>query len=99
MLAPMDGFLTDEARYLPLQLGIGGLVSVVTHRPHEEVLSVRKEAGQHGGEVAEDEVAVCREVLRQLVERTLEGDAAGGDLAVGQSSVRHAAGIPVSGQP
>ena len=42
--------------------------------------------------MAEDQVAVGGEVLGQVLERLLEGDAAGGDLAVGVAGLRH--GVP-----
>ena len=86
VLAAVHGLLADEAGDLALELRIGDLVAVVAHRPHEEVLAVGEHRRQRRRQVAEDEVAVGGEVLGQVLQRLLEGDAAGRDLAVGRRS-------------
>ena len=89
VLAAVHRLLADEAGDLPLELGIGDLVAEVAHRPDEEVLAVGEHGGQRCRHVAEDEVAVGGEVLRHVLEGLLEGDPAGGDLAIGVAGLRH----------
>src|SRR5436309_3260709 len=61
----------------------------VPHRLHEVVLAVGEDRRERGGDVAENEVAAGGEVLRQVLQRLLEGDPAGGDLAGGVAGLDH----------
>jgi hypothetical protein len=82
VLAAVHGLLADEPGDLALQYRIGELVTKVTDGPDEVVLPVREERRQDGGEVAQDEVAVQREVLRDVTERLLEGDPPGRHVSI-----------------
>ena len=83
VLAPVHRLLADEPGDLALERRVGDLVAELADRPHEEVLAVGEHGGQRRRDVADDQVAVGGEVLGQLLERLLEGDPAGGDVAVG----------------
>src|SRR5690606_4106232 len=89
VLAPVHGLLPDEAGDVALQLGIGDLVSEVAHGADEELLAVGEHGGQRGGEGAEDQVSVDREVAGDVLQGLLEGDPAGGDLALGGGGGGH----------
>ncbi|MEZ5207736.1 MAG: hypothetical protein R2690_12350 [Acidimicrobiales bacterium] len=83
VLTAVDRLLPDEAGDLALEHRVGDLVAVVAHRADEEVLAVGEQRRQHGDDVAGQHVAVAGEVLGQVGERLLEGDAAGGDRTIG----------------
>ena len=66
VLTAVDGLLADEAGDLALELRVGDLVAVVADRSDEEVLAVGEHRRERRHHVADDQVAVGGEVLRQV---------------------------------
>src|SRR5207249_3288729 len=89
VLAAVHRLLADEAGDLAPELGIGDPVAELSHRPDEEVLAVGEDRGQGSGEVAENQVLVDGEVPRHVLQRVLEGEAAGRHGAGGDAGSSH----------